>query len=121
MALIDVSSLLSDPDFVDQIQHIFRRPTINSFGENLLTETCSNTVGCVQPASGRVIQRLPEDLQVANLSSFWIKGDIIASAPGKYSDVLVFKGKRFQVQTVFDWSNWGEGYSEGTCVAEKPS
>lgn len=121
MADIDVTELLGDPDLVDPVQLITRTPFITSFGENTLQEQTQNTVGSVQPATGRVISRLPEAMRVANISSFWIKGTIIASAPGKYSSILVFRGKRYQVQTVFDWSNFGEGYCEGTCVAEVPA
>jgi galactose-6-phosphate isomerase len=121
MAQIDVTDLLSDPDFVDILCLVTRKPSINSFGENILQEVSVSTVGCVQPASGRVIQRIPESLRVSNMSSFWLKGEIIASAPGKYSSIIVFKGKRFQVQTVFDWTNWGQGYTEGVCVAEVPA
>lgn len=121
MAQVNVNELLSDPDFVDEIQLVTRVPQINSLGENILTESSLLSVGSVQPASGRAISRLPEALRVANISSFWFKGVIVASAPGKYSSILVFKGRRYQVQTVFDWSNWGEGYCEGTCVAEVPA
>lgn len=121
MALVNVTELLSDPDFVDAIQLITRTPTINSLGENLLSESTLTTIGSVQPASGRAVQRLPEAMRVANVSSFWFKGKITASAPGKYSSLLVFKGTRYQVQLVFDWSNWGEGWSEGTCIAEVPA
>lgn len=121
MAQVNVTELLVDPDFIDAISLVTRIPTINSLGENTLGETCLVTVGSVQPASGRVIQRLPEALRVANISSFWFKGTIVASSPGKYASVLVFKGVRYQVQTVQDWTNWGEGWCEGTCVAEKPA
>lgn len=121
MAQIDVSEILGDPDFVDDVCLIDRMPTINSRGENVLKEFMVKTVGSVQPATGRVIQRLPEAMRVANVSSFWLKATIVASASGKYSSILVFKNKRYQVQTVFDWSNFGEGYTEGTCVAEVPA
>lgn len=121
MAQIDVTELMSDPDFVDKICLVTRVPSINNFGENILKETTFDTYGSVQPATGKVLSRLPEELRVANLSSFWFKGTITASSPGKYSSVLVFKGMRFQVQTVNDWSNFGQGYCEGTCVAEVPA
>lgn len=121
MANIDVTDLLSDADFVDKICLVTRRPTVNNLGENIISESTIETVGSVQPATGRVVQRLPEELRVANLSSFWFKGTIIASAPGKYSSILVFRGMRFQVQTVNDWTNFGQGYCEGTCVAEVPA
>lgn len=121
MSRIDVTELLTDTDFVGPIQLVSRLPRINSLGENLLTETTVTSVGSVQPASGRAIARLPEALRVANVSSFWFKGTIVASAPGKYSSILVFSGQRYQVQTVLDWTNWGAGWCEGTCVAEVPA
>lgn len=121
MAQIEVTEILCDPDFVDKIVLINRRPAINNLGENTLTELSINSIGCVQPISGRNILRIPEALRVANMSSFWFKGTITASAPGKYSSLLVFKGFRFEVQHVYDWSNYGPGYTEGVCVAEVPA
>jgi len=121
MAQIDVTELLHDPDFVDAIQLINRTPTVNARGENVISEVVVNSIGSVQPASGKTLQRLPEALRLADVSSFWFQGVITATAPGKYSSILVFKGKRYQVQNVLDWSNWGKGYSEGTCIAELPS
>lgn len=121
MARVNVNELLGDPDFIDPVGHISRAPAVNSFGENILKEVCVMTVGSVQPATGKALQRLPEALRVADVSSFWIKGPIVASAPGQYTDILVFRNKRYQVQFVFDWTNWGEGFTEGTCVAEPPA
>ncbi len=121
MSRIDVTELLTDPDFVGPIQLIDRRPRVNSRGENLLEEKTIRSIGSVQPASGKALQRLPEALRLANVSSFWFKGAIVASAPGKYSSILVFGGQRYQVQSVLDWTNWGAGWCEGTCVAEVPA
>lgn len=119
MAQVDVSDLLHDPDFVDEIQLVDRKSSANLLGENVLQEVCIKSVGSVQPASGKAINRLPEALRVANLMSFWFQGVITAAAPGKYTAQLVFKGQRFQVQTVMDWSSWGAGWCEGTCVAQE--
>lgn len=121
MGLVDVSELLVDPDFVDPMAIIFRVPTVNSFGENSTVETTLDTIGSIQPASGKALNRLPEALRIENMMSFWYKGDITVSGPGKYPSVLVFKGNRYQVKNVFDWSNWGAGWSEGLCVQENIS
>lgn len=118
MANIDVTELLTDPDFVDPISIVSRVPFVNNLGENTISETTVLSVGSVQPASGSVLQRVPEALRVANLRTFWVKGNIEFSEAGKYPVILVFKGKRFQVQLVFDWTNFGQGWCEGTCVAE---
>lgn len=121
MAQIDVSEILSDPEFVDPIVIIHRVSHVDDFGENKLKESGASSFGCVQPASGKTLQRLPEALRVANVMSFWVKGKIINDARSKYPDVIVHKGARFTVQMVFDYTNWGEGWSEGTCVSERPA
>ena len=38
MSKIDVTELLTDPDFVDTIVLINRTPTVNTKGENVLSE-----------------------------------------------------------------------------------
>jgi hypothetical protein len=121
MGQIDVTDLLVDPTFVDPIQVISRVPTVDSFGQNSLMESTLNTYGSVQPATGRSIARIPEALRVANMSNFWYKGEIVASAAGEYATILVFNGQRYQVKNVFDYSNWGQGFCEGLCVGEVPA
>lgn len=121
MGQIDVSGLLLDPDFVDPVVLIHRTPTVNSYGQNVLSEQSVQTFGSVQPASGRTLQRLPEALRVANVSSFWIQAGIVADGSSQYPDLISFKGQRYAVQVVFDWTNWGAGWCEGVCVREKPT
>ncbi len=121
MAQIDVTELFTDPDFVDAMSLITRHPMVNTKGENFMNEVVLDSVGSVQPASGKTISRLPEALRVADVSSFWFKGEIVTSALNKYPSIIVFKGKRYQVLQVDDWTNWGQGWCEGVCVAEKPA
>lgn len=121
MSQIDVTELLSDPDFVDQVKLIYRKPRVNSQGENELVEESIATVGAVQPADKKTLSRLPESLIVENMMAFWVKERVTASAPGKYSAILVFRNQRFTVKAVFDWSMAGAGWSEGVCVAEVPA
>lgn len=121
MALVDVTELLHDPDFVDKISLITRTPTVNALGENVISEKSIESYGSVQPASGKDLLRLPEALRLKDVSIFYFQGEIIATAPGKYSSILVFNGKRYQVQNILDWSNFGAGWTQGSCVAELPS
>lgn len=121
MAQIDVSELILDPVFVDQLTLIRRTPTINSKGENTLVETPVTTVGSVQPASNKQLSRLPEALQIADVRSFFIKIEIITDGASKYPDIIVFGAKRFQVLTAAPWLNFGGGWNEGVCVAEAPA
>jgi galactose-6-phosphate isomerase len=121
VSLIDVTELMHDPDFVGPICHIGRQARIDSYGQQTLLECSTNTQGSVQPISGRELQKVPEAMRVANMMTFYLAGKIVASEPGKYSDILVFNGCRFQVMTVNDWSAWGAGWTEGVCIAEVPA
>jgi hypothetical protein len=124
MALIDLTELMIDPDFVDPIQILKRQASVNAYGENRVTETVVNTLGSVQPASGKTLMRLPEALRVQSVSQFWVKGLIISDGTGGgYPDVIVFKGLRYQVQSILDYFNWpsDHGWCEGVCIRERPA
>ncbi len=123
MALIDVSELMIDVDFVDHVVIIHRTPTVNTLGENVLTETIVNTLGSVQPASGKTLMRLPEALRIQSVSSFWIKGQIISDGMSAYPDIIAFQGQRYEVQMIADWLNWpaNQGWCTGIAVRERPT
>jgi len=121
MGQIDVSDILADPDMVDPIVLIHRKTTVDEFGQNQLTESGVPTYGSVQPISGKTLQRLPDEFRVANVMSFWVRGKLVSDGKCQYPDIISFNGQRFAVQTIFDWTNWGDGWCEGTCVREKPA
>ena len=121
MALIDVTELFADPDFVDPISIITRTSTVDTYGKNTVAETTVATLGSVQPASGRALSRLPESLRDPDFKSFWIRGSLPSTVGNNYPCILVHRGIRYAVQNVFDWTNWGSGWSEGLCISEAPT
>lgn len=121
MAQLDVSDLLLDLDFINDLTLIHRTSTVNSFGENVLMETTQSTVGSVQPTSGKELMRLPEALRVQDIRTFYIKAAILSDGSSQYPDIISFGGDRFQVQMVNSWLNYGQGWNSGICVKEKPA
>jgi hypothetical protein len=121
MGKIDVTELLVDPDMVDSVMLIHRQPFVDEFGENKLKEIGVPTFGSVQPASGKTLQRLPELYRVADVMEFWIKGKIVSDGKCQYPDIIFYHGKRYAVQLIMDWMNWGDGFCDGTCVRERPA
>lgn len=121
MGQVDISELLLDPDFVQPLVLIKRNACVDSFGQNQLKEVPCDIVGIVQPISGKTLQRLPNEFKVANIQSFWVQEKLVSDSREKYPDTIIKNGKRFTVQFVFDWSDWGAGWTEGTCIAERPS
>ena len=119
--LVYVSDLMSDPEFVQSLMLVRRSPCVDAYGKNTLAEKTFCVVGSVQPISGKTLQRIPEAFRVANVQSFWLKEKIITDGRDQYPDIIIKNGIRFAVQLVFDWSDWGAGWSEGTCVQERPA
>lgn len=121
MADLDVSDLLLDPIFVDPLTLIHRTTAPNGFGENIITEVMVNTVGSVQPANFKQIQRLPEALRNSDIRSFFIKAEIKVDGTGTYPDIILFKGYRYEIKTAAPWLNFGGGWNEGVCVRQDPA
>jgi hypothetical protein len=122
VAEIDVSDLLLDPDFIDNVSVIRRTAIVNNRGENVLTEASTlNTVASVQPASYKQIQRVPEALRSSDIRAFFIKAEVKADSAGTYTDLITYLGQRWQVITSAPWLNYGGGWNEVICVIEKAS
>lgn len=121
MALIDTTDLLVDPDFVNALSLIHRTPTVDNYGQLQLSSVTVNTIGSVQPITGKALQRVPESLRVADVRSFWIRGDIIADGSSQYPDLISYGGQSYAIQITFPWTNWGAGWTEGVCVRQVPS
>lgn len=121
MADLDVSEMLLDPDFVDPIQIIRRTSIVDSHGKNVISELVTNSIASVQPAKFKDIQRLPEAMRLSDIRSFYLRAEIVKDGASDYPDILMFKGKRFQIQTAAPWGNFGSGWFEGIAVAEKPA
>lgn len=119
MALIDVSELLTDPDFTNTVTLIRRASTVNTYGENVMTETQSTITAVVQGANTESLERVPEGARLSDLIDVYYKGQLTAESPSGYADVIVWGGKRYQVfEVVEDFMNFGAGFTKAVCKLE---
>ncbi len=119
MALIDVSELLTDPDFTNTVTLIRRDSTVNTYGENVMTETQSTITAVVQGANTESLERVPEGARLSDLIDVYYKGQLTAESPSGYADVIVWGGKRYQVfEVVEDFMNFGAGFTKAVCKLE---
>lgn len=119
MALIDVSFLLTDPDFTNQVTLIRRSASINTYGEVQLTEVQSTITAVVQGDNTELLEFVPEGARLSDLISVYYKGVLTAEQPGGYADVIVWGGRRYQVKEVSeDFMNFGAGFTKAICMLE---
>jgi hypothetical protein len=111
MALIDVTELLSDPDFVDEFAFA-RRTQVMVNGRVTFTTQDSTALGSVQINAPEVLDRFPD----AGRPDHWIRIYTLTrmvaqdEAAGTYGDLVAWQGRTYQVKAVDDWSNYGAGY-----------
>jgi len=119
MALIDVSELMFDPDFVDSFTIVRRVPTINNYGENTVADTSVAAYGSVQAADGDTAKRLPDGVQLANFITVFTNAVIIADASGRYVDQVIWNSKTYNVFQVVPWNNFGAGWYMVDCELQR--
>ena len=117
MPFIDVTDLLIDPDFCEQITVKRRSESVNGYGESeRVTET--HTVTAVVTAGSQPrIDRAAEGQRQPNTITVHTMFKLTGPAVGFQPDVIVFAGRDFVVTTLFDWSHYGAGFVCAECSA----
>ena len=123
MADLDVSDLISDPDFCDEVQLIRRSAGVDAKGRNGLVESSPVTVYMVvQGLKAIDFQRYPDMAALFGVKAFWFAGVLLEETSAQYSDIVVYNGLRYQIHKVDeDFRNYGEGFMKafGALEAER--
>lgn len=121
MANIDVSDILLDPDFTNEMSLIRRSASISSKGRNTLVEAEPLTItACMQNVDTETLEKYPDLALLSDKISVWYKGTLTAESVNGYSDIIVFGSTRYYVKYVDeDYTNFGQGWTKAVCVMEK--
>lgn len=118
MALLDVSELMTDPDFVDQTISIVRTAiTVGANGR--ATESITNHPGIrasVQPASGQQLRLLPDAAQQNGAIQIFTTFILQPTAPGYNADQVLWEGNTYTVENLSRYTNWGSGFVRAVCA-----
>lgn len=121
MAGIDVSELLSDPDFVDPVTLIRRMADVNNKGRSVLTEAEPVQVSMVvQGPQAEDFKRFPELVEMHGVRAVWFAGKFNMGEEGTYTDVIrwpAVTGPRYQIHKIDEeYSNFGAGFVKAFMV-----
>lgn len=111
MSVINVSELMTDPDFVETI--ILRRPAparLANEGEDIASyEPDVEVVAVVQPATAEQGASLPEGSRGAGpIMRVWSATQLqMAPGVGREADILVIRGLEYKVVGESDWDTNG--------------
>jgi hypothetical protein len=120
VADIDITELLSDPDFTDQLQLIKRTETIGDDGRTILAEAASTITVVVQAPEASILIRYPDLAEYNSKVCIWYRGELSVAGEGTYADMIVWRNRRWQAwRIVEDYMNWGAGWTMAIFVAEE--
>ena len=109
--MLDISELLDNPDFIQSVTfNIVTQSTDGGGSPSETTVQVTHATTNVQPASGTVLQRLPEGERSKDILQVFTKSSLVI----KNGDYMQFNGKKYRCYTTEDWSQYG--YSDSIFI-----
>jgi galactose-6-phosphate isomerase len=116
MPLLDMSDVLTDPDFLDSTLVCQRQnQTVGTDGRAINTPTSIPFSGVVTAAGGQTLQRRADGEYERGRISIVSKFKLIAGQAGLTADIVAWNGNTYTVVQVDDYSNYGAGFTQAIC------
>lgn len=116
MALLDVTDVLFDPDFVDY-GLVCERSAVK-VGEDGIARTVTERIdfcAVVTPDSGDILERLEEGERIKGRITVHSHFELRDGAEGGTADIIEWRGKRYTVSNVSTLVNFGRGFVCASC------
>lgn len=115
MALLDVSEVLNDPDFMDALVCERNAQTVGSNGRAVDTTTTTTFYGVVTSNTGSILERIAEGERIKDSITIHTQFQLIDGQTGFDADIVQWRGKRYTVTNVNDYSHFGAGFVCANC------
>lgn len=115
MALLDVSEVLSDPDLIEPtgLVRVRRTQTVSPQGLASNAEATLPFSGVVTAGKGDSLRRTDAGNNAQGNVTVTTTTDLRAEAPGQDADIVVWQGRRYIVESIADYRNFG--YVQAYC------
>lgn len=116
MALLDVTDVLLDPDFMDTgILCCRQDQTVGDDGRASNAEAQMRFAGVVTSDKGDLLQRLAEGSRIVGSITIHTKFRLMDGSAGRDADEVIWAGRRYIVSSVNDYTHFGRGFVAATC------
>ena len=116
MALLDVSEILLDPDFMDIGLTCTRSvQTVGDNGRPSVTETVTPFAGVVTSDKGDILERLAGAERKKGSILIHTIFQLTAGSGDTAADIVTWRGKQYTVSNVNDYAHFGRGFVCATC------
>lgn len=116
MARLDVTDILSDPDFMDTgLARERMTQTVGADGMAINAKVVRKFAGVVTSDSGNVLDRSPDGERIKGNMTIHTRFDLCDGSAGKTADVVQWQGQRYTVSNVNSYSHFGRGFIVASC------
>lgn len=115
MPLLDVSAVLDNPMFQDQLSCTRNTQTVGPDGIAVNTPTVTSFSGVVTSDTGDILQRMAEGSYIKGSITVHTRFALIDGTAGKDADVVTWNGRKYTVSSVNDYSHYGRGFVAANC------
>lgn len=116
MALLDVSDILTDPDFMDTGLVCERNAqTVGSNGLATNAVTLTTFAGVVTSDNGDLLDRTAGGDRIKGNMTIHTRFPLDDGSSINGADIVQWNGRRYTVTVVNDWSHFGRGFVCATC------
>jgi hypothetical protein len=116
MALLDVSDILTDPDFMDTGLICERNvQTVGTDGMAVNATTTTTFSGVVTSDNGDLLERTADGARIKGNMTIHTRFPLDDGSSANAADVVQWKGRRYTVTVVNDWSHFGRGFICANC------
>ena len=115
MPTLDVTELLSDPDFVTSFT-VTQRTIANVEGYAQVSTSTSSQTGVVLPMSTQELVLLPESQRVQGQIKVYTTFHLTAGDSTRSADSVNWRGNSYLVQGTNDFTEYGIGFVEARCA-----
>lgn len=119
MPFLDLSDLVDDPDFADDSGTLFLVRTTVTVGTNGRAQSTTDTTaltGTVTPASGTMLELLPEGARASGAILLHTKTPLHVVTDTQAADRILLRGKTYTVSALADYSAFGAGHCAAVCT-----
>ena len=116
MALLDVSDIVLDPDFADEMICYRSTQTIGDNGRAINTDPQPLTFwGVVTEYDGDILERTAEGDRIRGSITVHSRFVLIEGSPSVTADIIEFRGRKYTVSKVDNYSHFGQGFIAAKC------
>ena len=116
MAWLDVTDVLTDPDFMDAGLTCNRMAqAVGENGRAVNTPSVITFAAVVTSDKGDILHRNEDGSRILGSITLHTPFRLLDGAPGQDADEIVWQGRTYTVVSVNDYSHFGRGFVAATC------